>query len=121
MPKGKSKRDYLKSVYRGMKSRCNGELDKSSGRSYTENMIFCLFESADAFIDYVLNVLKVDPRGKQIHRLDNDGHYAPGNVEFLTAGEHGKAHRGNRHAPCPKRIECQSYTPGMDENIKEKF
>lgn len=85
--------EYLRKLYFSMKTRCNGKLDSQHNHCYTENMIFNLFESADIFIDYVVNVLKVDPRGLVIHRIDNDGHYEPGNIEFLTNAEHGKKPR----------------------------
>jgi len=49
-------------------------------------------QSADDFRDYVINELKVDPRGLQIHRIDNDGHYERGNIVFVTREEHKEIH-----------------------------
>lgn len=52
----------------------------------------CKFKSAEELIDHVVNELKVDPRGKEIHRMNNDGHYEVGNIEFLTGTIHRKLH-----------------------------
>lgn len=37
----------------------------------------------------------IDPRGLQIHRIDNDGNYALDNIEFLTRSEHITLHWRN--------------------------
>ncbi len=61
-------------------------------KSYVNMGIKNEFESAEQLIDYVVNILQVDPRGKHCHRIDNAGHYEPGNIEFLTRAEHSEAH-----------------------------
>ena len=35
----------------------------------------------------------IDPRGLEIHRIDNGGNYSLGNIEFLTVSKHMKLHR----------------------------
>lgn len=45
------------------------------------------------FINYVKNTLHIDPRGLQIHRINNNGHYEKGNIEFLTPKEHSLRHK----------------------------
>lgn len=77
---------YLSRVYGSQKWRCSHK--KSYVRKGIKNKFSCL----DDFRDYVINILKVDPRGRQIHRIDPDGHYEPGNIEFLTQAEHHKVH-----------------------------
>ncbi len=62
--------------------------DKCYATKGTKN----LFESSDAFINYVVDVMQIDPRGLEIHRIDNGGHYEPGNIEFLTKLEHVNVH-----------------------------
>ncbi len=82
---------HLRRIYGGQKWRC------SNKKSYIEKGIKNKFESSEQFIGYVVEVLKVDPRGLDCHRIDNDRHYEPGNIEFLTSTEHRAIHKG---APC---------------------
>ncbi len=94
----KTRREYeasiegsLGRIFNGMNQRCNNTKNpnyKYYGLRGTQNK----FQSLDKFRDYVINELKVDPRGKHIHRIDNDGDYEPGNIEFLTPAEHNKIH-----------------------------
>ena len=77
--------------YMDMKARCEYAKHPSFER-YNRKGIKVKFKSLDDFRDYVTNELKVDPRGKHIHRIDNDGHYECGNIEFLTREEHVKKH-----------------------------
>lgn len=81
---------YLNHLYHTMSSRCERQ------RSYTgvENK----FESPEHFTSYVMNVLQVDPRGRDIHRINNDSNYEPGNIEFLTEDEHVARHNEMRCA-----------------------
>lgn len=76
---------YLRNLYHRMVYRCKLQ----QGYSNVE----CGFGSSDELVDYVINVLQVDPRGKHCHRIDNDGNYEIGNIEFLTHDEHVEAHR----------------------------
>ncbi len=82
---------YLRCVYGGIKRRCSVPKCKDFER-YGSRGIKCLFTS-DEFVDYVVNDMKVDPRGLQIHRIENDGHYEPGNIQFLTPEQHREEHR----------------------------
>lgn len=76
---------YLRNLYGCIKQRCKMQ------ESYIGKGIKCRFTS-DEFVEYIMNIMQVDPRGKDIHRIDNEGHYAPGNIEFLTQAEHGERH-----------------------------
>jgi len=73
---------YLGHVYKNMKYRCN-DPKCSSYKYYGGRGIKCLF-TLDEFRGYVINVLQVDPRGLTIDRIDNSGHYEPGNIRFVT-------------------------------------
>jgi len=77
-------RGYLHRVYRDIKRRCTDPRFEGykywGGRGVKDN-----FKSAANFADYVINVLRIDPRGLQIDRINNNGHYEPGNIRFVTA------------------------------------
>ncbi len=87
-------RGYLHGLYGSIKQRC--------GTIGLYTSIECKFESSDDLINHVINDLKIDPRGKQIHRIDNEGHYELENIEFLTRKEHDRVHvelRKNKLSP----------------------
>jgi hypothetical protein len=77
---------YLYKLYGHMTERC------SKQKSYLVKGIKNKFLCAESLIDYVTYVMRIDPVGLQCHRKDNDGHYEPGNIIFLTTEEHGKIH-----------------------------
>lgn len=76
-------RGHLQSIFSGMKQRCTDPENKDYKR-YGSRGIKVLFTSSEEFIDYVENVLKVDPRGLTIDRIDNSGNYERGNIRFVT-------------------------------------
>ena len=75
---------HLAYVYTGMKQRCNNPKCPRY-KDYGGRGVRCLFQSLNDFRDYVINVLKVDPRGLQIDRINNNGNYEPCNIRFCTA------------------------------------
>ena len=77
---------YLKLTYSNIKHRCKNPGDKAY-KYYGGRGIECRFESVDEFIEYVMNKLNVDPRNLDIDRTNNDGHYEPGNIRFITHKE----------------------------------
>lgn len=94
---------YLCSRYHRLYYRCNNP--KCNVYNYYGGRgIKCLFKNGEAFIDYVINVCGLDTldkiKSKDIHRIDNDGNYEPGNLEFLLPQEHKAKHRELRKAVC---------------------
>lgn len=83
----------LRTVYNDIVRRCSGVVTNPNNKNYVTKGIRNLFLSFEDFAEYVVKTLQADPRGKQIHRIDNDGHYEKGNIEFLVHEEHVEAHR----------------------------
>ncbi|GAG04757.1 unnamed protein product, partial [marine sediment metagenome] len=78
---------YLRYTYGNMKNRCTN-YEHHGYRYYGGRGIQCLFVSSQGFVDYVIKELQIDPRGKQVHRINNNKHYEPGNITFVTNKEH---------------------------------
>ena len=83
---------HLRHVFDRMKQRCNNPNIHNYYR-YGGRGIEIKFKSLDEFIEYVINELRVDPRGLQIDRIDNNGHYEKGNIRFVTAEVNNKNRR----------------------------
>ena len=83
---------YLRRVFSHIKGRCSNPTVQNYSR-YGGRGIQNKFKCVDEFIKYVTDELQIDPRGKHIHRKDNDGHYERGNIEFLTPEEHRAVHK----------------------------
>jgi len=78
--------------YHDMKQRCDNPKRKDY-KYYGGRGIKCLFKKPKEFINYVINSLQIDPRGLTIDRIDNDGHYEPGNIRFVNQAENNKNRR----------------------------
>ena len=76
---------YLRGIFAGIKQRCT-VTNCRTYQWYGGRGIKCLFTS-DEFVDYVMYKMKIDPRGLDCDRINNDGHYAPGNIRFITHKE----------------------------------
>lgn len=85
-------RGILVNRYSDMKRRCSNPKHKFY-KYYGGRGIKCLFKSSKEFVDYVISILKVDPRDLDIDRIDNDGNYEPGNIQFVTHRENQKNRR----------------------------
>jgi len=82
----------LRGRFDDIKKRCTNP-NCEAYKNYGGRGIKCLFESSDAFVHYVTEVLKVDPRQLQIDRIDNDGNYEPGNIQLVTPKENANNRR----------------------------
>lgn len=90
-------RGILVSRFADMKRRCENPNHRAY-KDYGGRGIKCLFESSDDFVTYVVNKLQVDPYGLEIDRIDNDGHYEPGNLRLIPHVEN----MSNRRKKCQK-------------------
>ena len=97
-------RDYFKNLekillsrWRGIQKRCKYP-HSASYKYYGGRGIKCKFKSFDEFFDYVLNELDIlsgkEIENLQIDRIDNGGHYEPGNIQFITPVENCTKDRG---------------------------
>ncbi len=84
--------------FNNMKQRCNNPKN-SAYKYYGSRGIQVKFKTSREFILYIVNVLGYDTLEKfkelhdlVIHRINNDGHYEKGNIEFLTQSEHAVKH-----------------------------
>jgi len=77
---------YLRNVLKGIRQRCYNP-NVAIYKYYGGRGIECKFTSSRDFIDWVVNVLQVDPRGLDCDRIDDNGHYEKGNIQFITHGD----------------------------------
>ena len=82
----------IRRKYYCMLQRCNDENHPAFSR-YGGKGIKCEFTSSQDFVNYVVDELGADPRGKETHRIDVGGNYCRGNIEFLTTEEHRQKHK----------------------------
>ena len=84
-------RGQLVTRFNGVKGRC-----ERPGHEHYYNYGECGIElrfTRDEFVEYMLKYWPMDSyTGCELHRIDNDGHYEPGNVEMLTMDEHRSRH-----------------------------
>jgi len=91
---------HLRGIYGAMKQRCTDKNHRQY-KNYGSRGIRLEFTS-DEFVDYVVNVLKIDPRGLEIDRINNDKSYESGNIRFVTCSENNRNKR-NSLAPMKRR------------------
>lgn len=91
----KTLRGHLRHIWHAMLHRCNNPKDKRY-KDWGGRGIQVKFACFEDFFNYVKE-LKVEPRGLTIDRIDNDGHYEPGNIRFVSCTENNR-NRGNRAA-----------------------
>lgn len=81
---------YLHKRFVSINQRCNNP-KCSNYKYYGGRGIECRFENADSFICYVIGILGFDTleklKGLTIDRINNNGHYEPGNIRFVTHKE----------------------------------
>jgi hypothetical protein len=77
---------YLINVFYNIKQRCTNPEHWCYSR-YGGRGIQCRFSSSKEFALYVIEELRVDPRGLDTDRIDINGHYEPGNIQFITHQE----------------------------------
>lgn len=78
---------YLRECFDAIKQRCNNPKILNY-KYYGKRGIECRFENANDFICYVMGILGFNTiekiRGLEIDRINNNGHYEMGNIQFVT-------------------------------------
>ena len=97
----KARKKYYSTLYGclhhrwdSIRQRCENP-DHTSYNRYGERGIQCLldFDSFYTHVVYYLGFVTVEMlRGLETHRIDNDGAYIEGNIEFLMPAEHTAKH-----------------------------
>ena len=80
---------YLRHLFYCIKQRCDNS-NYPKYKYWGGRGIKCKFRSADEFVNYVINNLQIDPHGLTIDRINNNGHYEPGNIRFVTIAENNR-------------------------------
>ena len=80
---------HLRQVSLGILCRCNNPKNKRY-KNYGGRGIEVKFACFEDFFSYVTKELKADSRGLTIDRIDNNGHYEPGNIRFVTRAENNR-------------------------------
>jgi hypothetical protein len=88
----KTVKGHLVYIWKAMLQRCNNP-NRKDYKYYGEKGVAVKFKSFREFYDYTTNVLKADPRGLTIDRMDNEGHYEKGNIRFVTMAVNAKNRR----------------------------
>lgn len=86
MKYNKSMKGYIAILFNNMMNRCTNQKHPKY-KYYGGKGVKCLFESIDDLRCYVVDRLKIDPRGLDCDRINNNGHYERGNIQFITHKE----------------------------------
>ena len=96
-------------IYNKARKRCDGRGSAADRRNYFERGIEFRFGTFWDFFDEV----GPRPAGYQIDRIDNDGHYEPGNVRWVNPVTSSRNKRDNR------RITYQGKTQTLADWCEE--
>lgn len=93
----------IRSILHGAKRRCINK-NAMGYANYGGRGIKFLFPSTAAAADWVLDNLGPRPKGKSIDRIDNDGHYEPGNLRWATPQEQNRNKRAYKGKAYGRRM-----------------
>lgn len=94
--RGVGTREY--GIWRGMKARCSDERSADFPRYGGRGIKVC--ERWQDFCAFIAD-MGPSPAGTSIERIDNDGHYEPGNCRWATGAEQARNKSNNRVVPTP--------------------
>lgn len=99
--------DVLANRFYAIRSRCQNPKTRTYPH-YGGRGVECRFASAEEFVEYIAEELGVD-LNREIDRIDNDGHYEPGNLRYATRSEQNSNRRDSH------RIEYRGRTYSATE------
>ena len=101
----KTLQGHLNSVWHNILRKCNNPTHPH-WKYYGGRGIKVKFACFEDFYNYVIKELKADPRGLTIDRIDNDGHYEPSNIRFVSQSENLRNRRSwaKKHTFAAKAI-----------------
>ena len=85
--------ERLSDRFYAMRSRCVG--GSRPHVQYAGRGVECRFKSAEDFIRHAITVTGWDNPKLHTDRIDNDGHYEPGNIRFITCAANQRNKQGN--------------------------
>lgn len=83
----------LHTIWTGIKQRCNNP-NSANYKNYGGRGIRFYERWSDSYISFYEDVLPIYKKGLQIDRIDNNGHYEPGNIRWVDS----KTNMRNRRA-----------------------
>jgi hypothetical protein len=99
----KEKHHYLYGVYQGIIRRCT-DCTNQNYRRYGGRGILNKFSDVGSFAKYVLSNLGERPAGFSLDRIDNNGHYEPGNLRWASAKEQARNTSRRRYITTSKGV-----------------
>lgn len=97
-------RHPLYPTWNRMRQRCENPGTKDYPRYGGRGVTVCAeWRDVTAFITWIEANIGPRPEGRTLDRIDNDGHYEPGNVRWATAKEQS-ANRGRKAAMFSERL-----------------
>ncbi len=103
---------HLRSIWYQMLRRCRNPQHQRF-KDYGARGIHVNFACFEDFYQYVKELMRqqgFDPRTLTIDRIDNNGHYEPGNIQFVTMAE-------NCHNRRPRKKDQLSYPSTVILNV----
>ncbi len=110
---GLSRRNPVYHICQAAKSRCQNP-NNPNYENYGGRGIQFKWETAGETAQWIIEHLGEKPPGKSLDRIDNDGHYEPGNLRWATPKEQAL----NQRKRCvAEKMDCEA----MKDELRRRF